>query len=207
MEGLCATIVILRQIHSVKILNTINVMSFQILNQSIFDTPADAFVNTINCTGAMGVGIALEFKKRYPKMYDDYRLQCQRRLIKPGDCYTYWDDENHVWLLGLAVKNDWRYWSTMEWLEGSLKSMKLVILENDIKSVNMPLACGMNARRGPYGKVSGMMPLPSNKNEIQEILKNGLETFSDKFGVIINLCIPNSGPKKPDPDLTQFLEK
>jgi len=180
-------------------------MSFQILGQSIFDTPADAFVNTINCVGAMGAGIALEFKNRYPKMYDDYKLQCQKKLIKPGDCYTYWDDDNQVYLLGLAVKNDWKYWATLEWMESSIKSLKLVILENDIKSVNMPLLCSMNGRRGPHGKVFGMT-VPPNRDEIKEILKNDLENFSNKFCIDINLCIPEEAPKKKEPDLTQFLE-
>lgn len=180
-------------------------MSFQIVNQSIFDIPADAFCNTINTVGAMGAGIALEFKKRYPKMFDDYKLQCQKKLIKPGDCYTYWDDENHIYLLGLAVKSDWRYWSTLEWMESSIKSLKLVILENDIKSVNLPLLGSMNGRRGPYGKVPGMTP-PPERTEIKEMVQRDLEKFSNKFVIDIKLCIPEDAPKKPQPDLTPFLE-
>lgn len=181
-------------------------MSFQIFNQSIFDNPADAFVNSINVVGAMGAGIALEFKKRYPKMFQDYKSQCDHKMIKPGDCYTYYDDENHIYLLGLAVKNDWRYWSTIEWIESSLKSLKLVILENDIKSVNLPLIGGQNGRRGPHGKVPGMTAPSANKEEIKELLRKDLEKFSDKFNVDIKLCIPDGTPKKKQPDLTQFLE-
>ena len=172
----------------------------------MFDTPADAFINTINCQGAMGAGIALEFKKRYPKMFDDYKIQCRKKLICPGDCYVYWDDENHVFLLGLAVKNDWKYWSTMEWIESCIKSLKLVILENDIKSVNMPLPGGMNGRRGPYGKVPGMTPPPADKNEIKNLLEKDLSNFSNKFNVDIKLCIPGESPKKPELDLTQFFQ-
>ena len=182
-------------------------MSFTIVNQSVFDSPADAFVNTINVVGAMGAGIALEFKKRYPKMYDDYKIKCQKKLIRPGDCYIWHteDTNDYHFVLGLAVKNDWRYWATLEWLESSIKSMKLVILENDIKSVNMPLPCAMNGRRGPYGKVVGMTP-PPGKEEIKEIIKNNLENFSYKFCVDIKLCIPGEIPKKKEMDLTQFLE-
>jgi len=164
-------------------------MSFSILSQSVFDTPADAYVNTINCHGIMGAGIALEFKKRFPDMFVHYKFQCDQHKIKPGDCYTYWDDERHVWLLGLAVKNDWQHWSTLEWIEQSIKSMKLVILENDIKSVNMPLPGGKNGKRGPYGKVPGMNPPPCGDSLI-EIVKGNLENFSNKFGIDINLCIP-----------------
>ena len=181
-------------------------MSFSIVNQSVFDTQSDAFVNTVNCVGAMGAGIALEFKKRYPKMFEDYQIQCKEKLIRPGDCYVYFDAEHHVYLLGLAVKNDWHHWSTLDWIEGSLKSLKLVILENDIKSVNMPLPGGMNGRRGPYGKVEGMIPPPSNHEDIKSIVRRDLEKFSDKFNVDIKLCIPDKIHKKKELDLTQFLE-
>lgn len=182
-------------------------MSFNIVNQSVFDSSADAFVNTINCVSAMGAGIALEFKKRYPNMFEDYQIQCKKKLIRPGDCYVYFDTEHHVYLLGLAVKNDWRHWSTLDWIECSLKSLKLVILENDIKSVNMPLPGGMNGRRGPYGKVMGMTPPPANREDIKFIVRRDLEKFSDKFNVEIRLCIPENAPKKTELDLTQFLER
>lgn len=181
-------------------------MSFSITNQSIFDTPADAFCNSINVVGAMGAGIALEFKKRYPKMFEDYKLQCKRKMIKPGDCYVYWDDENQIYLLGLAVKSDWRYWSTLDWIESSLKSLKLVILENDIKSINLPLLGGMNGRRGPLGPVPMMTEPPKNKDDIKNIVRSSLETFSNKFGIDIRLCIPEEISKKVELDLTPFLE-
>src|SRR5258708_2482937 len=69
---------------------------FSIVYKSVFDIPADAFVNTVNCVGIMGAGIALEFKKRYPKMYDHYKGECQKHHVRPGDCYTFWDDEHGV---------------------------------------------------------------------------------------------------------------
>jgi hypothetical protein len=181
-------------------------MSFQINNQSIFDEPADAFVNTINCVGAMGAGIALEFKKRYPEMFADYQIQCKKKLIRPGDCYGYYDKDHGIYLLGLAVKNDWHYWSTLEWLESSLKSLKLFILENDIKSVNMPLPGGKNGRRGPFGKVPGLTPTPANREDLKFIVRRDLEKFADKFAVDIRLCIPEEAPKRKELDLSAFLE-
>lgn len=180
-------------------------MSFQIINQSVFDTPADAYCNSINVVGAMGAGIALEFKKRYPKMFEHYQEFCRKGYLNPGDCYTYWDDEHHIYLLGMAVKRDWRYWSTFEWMNSSIKSLKLVILENDIKSVNMPLIGAQNGRRGPFGRVSGMTSPPASKEVIQKMLQETLEPFSNKFNVDIRLCIPQK-IKKEGPDLTLFLE-
>jgi hypothetical protein len=179
-------------------------MSFKIINKSLFDIPADAFVNTINCVGAMGSGVALEFKNRYPDMFIDYKEKCNQRKIKPGDCYVYFDEETEIYLLGLAVKNDWRYWSTFEWMEGSLKSLKLTMLENDIKSVNMPLIGGKNGRRGPYGKVPNMTE-PPPPEEIKKWLISELSPFSSKFNIDINLCIPEEKVVKPEIDLTEFF--
>ncbi|WP_049775608.1 macro domain-containing protein [Caldicellulosiruptor kronotskyensis] len=45
---------------------------------TVFNAGADAVVNKINCMGVMGTGIALEFKLRYPKMYEDYVNRCKK---------------------------------------------------------------------------------------------------------------------------------
>ncbi len=179
---------------------------FQISYKSIFDTQVDAYVNTINCVGAMGAGIALEFKNRYPKMFQDYKEQCSKHLIRPGDCYIWHtnDTNDSHYVLGLAVKNDWRHWSTLEWLESSIKSLKLVILENDIKSVNLPLPGGKNGRRGPFGKVLGFTPVPE-RDEIKIIVTKELSPFADKFGIDITLCLPDEAPKKPQMTLEAFV--
>jgi len=175
---------------------------FKISYKSIFDSEAQAYVNTINCIGVMGAGIALEFKKRYPKMYEHYKQQCSTHAIRPGDCYVY-KDEDGTYLLGLAVKDDWRHWGTLEWLESSIKSLKLVLLENDIKSVNLPLPGGKNGRRGPYGKVAGFTP-PPEREEIKKLLDKELAPFAEKFGIEINLCVPDDAPKKPQITLEAF---
>ena len=171
--------------------------------KSIFDTPADAYVNTINCIGVMGAGIALEFKKRYPNMFEHYKEHCLKHAIRPGDCYTYFDSEHQIYLLGLAVKDDWKHWSTLEWIESSIKSLKLAILENDIKSVNMPLLGGKNGRRGPYGKVIGFTP-PPNRIEVKQLIEKELKPFAEKFSIDIQLCLPDEAPAKPKITLDTF---
>lgn len=177
---------------------------FKISHKSLFDIPAKAYCNTINVVGAMGAGIALEFKKRYPKMFEHYKEQCSKHAIRPGDCYVYFDEDHQIYLLGLAVKDDWKNWSTLEWIESSIKSLKLTILENDIKSVNVPLIGGKNGRRGPYGKVVGFTP-PPEREELKILISKELGVFADKFGIDINLCIPDEAPQKPQMTLEAFL--
>ena len=57
----------------------------------IFSSEMKTLVNTVNCVGVMGKGIALEFKKRYPKMYREYMAMCERGHIRPGKPYYYED--------------------------------------------------------------------------------------------------------------------
>jgi len=152
----------------------------------------------------MGAGIALEFKNRFPEMFNDYKDKCSRHVIRPGDCYFYNNERYDYYILGLAVKDDWRHWSTLEWLESSIKSLKLVILENDISSVNLPLPGSKNGRRGPYGKVIGFTP-PPEREELKKLVEHELRPFAEKFNIDINLCLPDEAPKKPQTTLENFI--
>ena len=46
---------------------------------TVFNSGAEALVNTVNCVGVMGGGIALEYKLRYPEMFEDYSEKCKRK--------------------------------------------------------------------------------------------------------------------------------
>lgn len=179
---------------------------FTISYKSIFDTCVDAYVNTVNTMGIMGAGIALEFKNKYPLMFEDYKEKCRKKELHPGDCYIWHNDDsdNFHYVFGLVVKDDWRHWSTLEWIESSIKSLKLAILENDIKSINIPLPGGKNGRRGPYGKVEGFTPPPS-RDELKSLVEKELRLFAEKFDVTIKLCLPDDAPKKIEKTLEDFF--
>ena len=68
----------------------------------------------------------------------------------------------------------------------------------------MPLLGGKNGRRGPYGKVHGFTP-PPFRDELKSILKLDLEPFATKFGITIQLCIPDEAPKKKDETLETYF--
>ena len=53
------------------------------LEGDIFSSPAQTIVNTVNTVGVMGKGIALEFKKRYPKMFEQYKLPYSYDALEP----------------------------------------------------------------------------------------------------------------------------
>jgi len=114
----------------------------------MFAEKANFTVNTVNCVGVMGRGVALEFRKRYPKMYADYRRMCAEGSIAPGYIYTWFDLEDMFGdtpgIINVATKDDWRYPSKIGWIESILD--RLSDLLADARSyvvVTMPaLGCG-----------------------------------------------------------------
>ena len=58
---------------------------FKALIGDMFQSNAQTLVNTVNCVGVMGKGVALEFKKRYPEMFKDYIRRCDLRQVNLGE--------------------------------------------------------------------------------------------------------------------------
>lgn len=89
-------------------------------NESIFNKKnVQTIVNTINCVGIMGAGIALEFKLRYPELHKDYVKRCKRHEVKIGEPYLYISKE--VRILNFPTKKHWKDESKLEWIEAGLK--------------------------------------------------------------------------------------
>jgi O-acetyl-ADP-ribose deacetylase (regulator of RNase III) len=61
----------------------------KVLIGNIFESRAQTLVNTVNCVGVMSKGIAQEFKKRYPKMFKDYKSLCDRGVVQLGQPYIF----------------------------------------------------------------------------------------------------------------------
>jgi O-acetyl-ADP-ribose deacetylase (regulator of RNase III) len=87
---------------------------------TVFNTPAKTLVNTVNCFGIMGAGIALEFKLRYPEMFEDYVRKCEQKEIRIGRprLFRYSED---LWIMNFPTKNHWRNPSKMSYIEEGLK--------------------------------------------------------------------------------------
>ena len=79
----------------------------KVLKGNLFDSDAQTIVNTVNCVGVMGKGIALGFKERYPKMYAEYVDLCERGEVRLGRPYLYKSDD-HSWILNFPTKDHWR---------------------------------------------------------------------------------------------------
>lgn len=101
----------------------------------LFTTTLDWKVCTVNCIGIMRKGIALEFKKRYPEMYQAYKDICDGGLLKPGMLWPWREDK----ILCFATKDHWRSPSSMAWIEDGLSRFSGNYQRLGITSVAFPL--------------------------------------------------------------------
>ncbi len=107
----------------------------------LFDSQAQALVNTVNCVGIMGKGIALAFKKKYPDMYHHYKRDCESGKIQPGILTLYRNTD--PWIINFPTKRHWKSPSRIEDIEAGLKDFIERYKEWHIASVAMPaLGCG-----------------------------------------------------------------
>jgi len=108
----------------------------------IFESGAQTLVNTVNCVGVMGKGIALEFKKRFPEMYDEYASRCKAGQVKLGQPYLY-RRLTPPWILNFPTKDHWRSVSRLQDIIAGLRYLQAHSREWGITSLAVPpLGCG-----------------------------------------------------------------
>lgn len=108
---------------------------------SLFDSPAQVLVNTVNTVGVMGKGVALEFKKLYPEMFLRYRELCETKQLAIGKLWLY--KSPNKWVLNFPTKEHWRYPSRVEYIVAGLKTFRRVYARWGVHSIAFPpLGCG-----------------------------------------------------------------
>lgn len=134
----------------------------------IFAQDVEALVNTVNCKGVMGRGIALEFKKRFPENFKEYKAACDRGEVKPGQMFIFEMEPINPQLdlfpssngdeltqritprliVNFPTKRHWRAKSRMEDIDSGLEALRQEIVDRDIKSIAIPpLGCGLGGLR------------------------------------------------------------
>lgn len=107
----------------------------------LFESGADCLINTVNCEGFMGKGIAYQFKMRFPQNNKDYVKACKEGTLRIGTIHFY--KESGVWIVNFPTKNKWREKSKTEYVEKGLDQLVKFVLENDPKIIAIPpLGCG-----------------------------------------------------------------
>ena len=112
----------------------------------IFHEDVEAVVNTVNCVGIMGRGLALQFKNAYPENFEFYVAACERNEVLPGKMLTFKTGRltNPKYIINFPTKRHWRENSRIEDIDAGL-----IALTNEIRSLNIlsiaipPLGSGL----------------------------------------------------------------
>lgn len=112
----------------------------------ILKCEADALVNTVNCVGVMGRGIALQFKNAFPENFKAYEAACKREAVQPGRMFVFQTGQLTPprFIINFPTKRHWRGKSRIEDIEAGLVDLVRVIREKGIRSIAIPpLGCGL----------------------------------------------------------------
>jgi len=118
----------------------------------------DAIVNTVNCVGVMGKGIALQFKKKWPDNFKAYATACKNSDVKLGQMFTFELGALATprFIINFPTKDHWRSASKIEDIESGLQSLVEHISHFDIRSIAMPpLGCGLGGL--PWTEVKALI--------------------------------------------------
>ncbi len=101
---------------------------------------AEALVNTVNCVGVMGRGIALQFKKVWPENFKAYAAACRREKVQPGRMFVFETREltGPRYIINFPTKRHWRGKSRIEDIEAGLEALAKEIHSREIQSIAVP---------------------------------------------------------------------
>lgn len=137
----------------------------EITRGDILRADVEAIVNTVNCVGVMGRGIALQFKKAWPNNFEAYAIACKENKIRPGKMFIFETGQltNPRFIINFPTKRHWKGSSKIEDIESGLASLVEDIKNLGIKSIAIPpLGAGLGGLDWPtvYEKIKiAMLPL------------------------------------------------
>ena len=110
----------------------------------IFQSQAQAIVNPVNCVGIMGKGLALAFKKKYPRNFQAYADACAGGRLQPGGLYvTETGLQSPQYIVNLATKAHWRDPSRISWVTQGFESLLAWASQHEVESIACPaIGCG-----------------------------------------------------------------
>ena len=106
----------------------------------LFVEDAEAFVNSVNCVGVMGRGIALQFKKQFPANFKAYAAACKREEVQPGRMFVFETGQatNPRYIINFPTKRHWRGKSRIEDIDSGLRALIAELADREIASVAVP---------------------------------------------------------------------
>lgn len=150
---------------------------------NMFESNADCLINTVNCEGFMGKGIAYQFKMRFPENNKSYIKACRSGELTVGKIHYYVEDG--ITIVNFPTKDKWRENSKIDYVENGMDSLVELLPRLDVKKIAIPpLGCGNG----------GLLWA-----DVKEVIENRIVKLSDKYDFLI--FEPSSSykaiPKKP----------
>ena len=115
----------------------------------ILQADVQALVNTVNCVGVMGKGIALQFKLKFPENFREYEKVCNRGDLEPGRLFVFnrgellEENQGPQYIINFPTKTHWRKPSKLEYIETGMDALVEEVQQRDIDSIAIPpLGCG-----------------------------------------------------------------
>lgn len=107
---------------------------------NILNTDVEALVNTVNCVGVMGRGVALAFKEAFPENYKAYRVACERDEVRPGRMFVFETGymANPKYIINFPTKRHWHGKSRIEDIDAGLRALANEIEARRIRSIAIP---------------------------------------------------------------------
>ncbi len=136
---------------------------------NLLESDAQALVNTVNCEGYMGKGIAYQFKMKYPLMFADYYNKCVGHQLKVGTLHSF--KEKGKIIINFPTKDNWRAKSKIEYISQGLDALKSFILDNSLISIAIP----------PLGSGNGGL----NWVDVKQLIVEKLSDISEKCEIYI----------------------
>ncbi|MCY1058185.1 macro domain-containing protein [Nannocystis sp. SCPEA4] len=137
---------------------------------NLFDSQAEALVNTVNCVGIMGKGIAYQFKRAFPASSAEYAARCARREIRLGEVTA--SREQGRMIIQFPTKLHWKSPSKLNDVKTGLHALRQFIDSQKIRSIALPpLGCGNGGLKwGPVREliISILDDLPQVDIEVYE---------------------------------------
>ncbi len=118
----------------------------ELTHGDILKAESEALVNTVNCVGVMGRGIALQFRKAFPECFKSYKAVCARGELQPGQMHVcdLGRLENPRLVINFPTKRHWKSKSKLEDIEGGLVALVELVRQHHIRSIAIPpLGCGL----------------------------------------------------------------
>ena len=133
-------------------------------NGDILREDVEAIVNTVNCVGIMGRGLALQFKNKFPQNLKEYQLACTNKEVQLGKMFVHQTGQliNPKYIINFPTKGHWKQNSKIEDISNGLDDLITIIEKYSIKSIAIP----------PLGSGLGGLDWNQVKKLIEEKLKN-----------------------------------